>query len=220
MWWGFKKWYELHGEELAADGKFPDYVASWNKQSWLKYYTKYTVEEEKYHVYPYHSLTTNGSGIGEHNDVINTSYQVSLQFGVCENYRFPSVEQAVKYDAFFERIFDADPWRGELGRVVYDLYGLKTRFGDADTVISVQNLPYEIVKKIGLKYRPHEQNILTPEAGDGIYVYNLHKPASLRKVNMKRNISRYEFRAQSGKLIFSHGVDKIKQALARKLKRR
>ncbi len=220
MWRGFKKWYELQGEELTADEKFPDYVASWNKQSWLKYYTKYTVEEGKYHVYPYHSLTTNGSGIGEHNDMVNTSYQVSLQFGVCDNYRFPSVEQAVKYDAFFERIFDTDPWEGEYGSVLYDIYGLRHHYGDSDTIISIRDLPYEIIRKIGLKYRPHEQNMLIPEDGEGIYVYNLHKPSPLHKVNEKRNVSSYEFRAQSGKLVISHGAEKIKQALARKLTRR
>lgn len=219
MWFGFKKWYEVQCEELTADEKFPDYIASWNKQSWLKYYTKYTVEKGKFHVYPYHSLTTNGSGIGEHNDTINTAYQVPLQFGVCDIYRFPSVELAMKYDAFFERIFDKDPWDGKYGSVLYDLYGLRRHYGDNDTIISIRDLPYEIVRRIGLKYRPYEQNMLIPEEGEGIYVYDLHKPASHHKVNEKRNVSRYEFRAQSGKLILSHGVEQIRQALAQKLKR-
>ncbi len=220
MWTGFIEWYSLQGDELVADEKFPNYIACWNKQSWLKYYTKYTVEQGKYHVYPYHSLTTNGSGVGEHNDEIKTSYQVSLQYGMCENYRFPMVEQAVKYDAFFERQFDIDPWNGQYGNVVYDIYGLRTCYGDNDTVISVRNLPYEVIRKIGLCYRPHEQNILTPEEGEGIYIYNLHRQALHHRMNEKKNISNYEFRAQSGKLIFAHGLEKMKQAVKRKIKRK
>ena len=220
MWKGFREWYEEKGESLTADERFPAYIAGWNKQSWLKYYTKYTVETNKFHVYPYFSLTTNSSAIGEHNEVANSAYQVPLQFGVVNNYRLPEVKYAVKYDAFFERIFDTDPWRGEHGKVLYDLYGLRRMYTDADTLVSINRLPFKLKAELGLLYRPIEQNILTPEKGKGIFIYDLHQKSATPETNTTDIVADYEFRAQSGRMALRHGINKLKQTIKRKVTRK
>ncbi len=220
MWTGFRAWYKKQGETLCADEKYPEYVAGWNKQSWLKYYIKYTVETRKFHIYPYFSLTTNSSAVGEHNNVVSSAYQVPLQYGIVKDYRLPDVDEAVKYDAFFERIFDKDPWGGQYGRVVYDLYGLRKNYGNADTVVSVNKLPFKIYAEIGLLYRPIEQNILTPEVGRGIYVYDIHRASPVPKVSSTSILADYEFRAQSGRMTLQHGINKLKQKIRNRVKRK
>ncbi len=217
MWKSFRVWYMKQAEELTGDELFPDYIARWNKQSWLKYHMKYTVETHKYHVYPYFSLSTNFSSAGEHSRRANSAYQVPLQCGVARNYRFPTVAEAIKYDAFFERQFDEELWNGKYGKVLLDLYGLRKHFGDADTLASVNLLPYSVIKKIGLNYRPIEQNLLSCEEGKGIYLYDLHHEAKPPKNNIRNELSDYEFRAQNWRMTLQHGVNKLKLQIKSKL---
>lgn len=62
MWKKFKNWYlENEQKDLTEGNVLPQYIANWNKQSWLKYYMRYIVEKDKYFVYPYFSLSTNAS---------------------------------------------------------------------------------------------------------------------------------------------------------------
>ena len=219
MWKKFLEWYTCQNEKLIGSEIYPDYIAKWNDQSWLKYYIKYTIETNRYFVYPNFSLTTNSSTVGEHCKITNSAYQVPLQFGVIHNYRLPSVSEAVKYDAFFERQFDFELWSGKYGKVLLDLYGLRTRYGDADTLVSVNALPYAVIRKIGLNYRPIEQSLLTCEVGSGIYLYDLHKKVKPPEDNVRSLLAEYEFRAQNWRMTLQHGVDKLKQGINARLQR-
>lgn len=221
MWNAFRNWYDEQVEDIALDGVVPNYVVGWNKQSWLKYYIRYTAEKGLFYVYPYFSLTTNSSEIGEHNKHNSTAYQVPLSTGKMQGYRFPEVEDAVKYDAYFERIFE-EPIDGCYGNILLDLYGLRKHFGNADTLISTQKLNYKILREIELKYRPHELNCLRQEEGKGIYVYDLKELCVTKKklgycrLEERLRIAQYDLKAESPRLTLLHGLNGVKENVKRR----
>ena len=218
MWEKFRKWYNNHDGDIQIDWKMPKYIEKWNKQSWLKYYIRYTIDFELFHIYPYHSLSTNGSSIGEHNNSYSSAYQVPLQQGIITRYRLPSLDDAVKYDAFFERIIDKSFEIRENGKVILDLYGLRTEYGDNSILYSVKSLPYKMVRQIQLQYRPIEVNCLLQEPGEGIFVYDL-KTSFKAPRNRDEKIMEYELRAQSSKRVFRYEIRCLLKRLVAKVKR-
>ena len=54
MWNEFYEWYQENCErDLKKIKNLPSYISSWDERSWLKYHMAYTVENNKYHIYPY-----------------------------------------------------------------------------------------------------------------------------------------------------------------------
>ena len=172
MWSKFKEWYLANeGADLGRDGILPEYIARWNNQSWLKYYMRYIVESDLFFVYPYISLSTNASDAGEHCRIPNNDYQVPLLQGKLE-YRIPDFENAIKYDVFFERMH-LEIFPSLKAKVLLDLYGNRSSFGDARYVVSTNELSYKKIDSFQLKYRPIEMNCIIPSKGKGIYLYDL-----------------------------------------------
>ena len=216
MWRGFRDWYSKQKGDMEADGIIPQYIANWNDKSWLKYYIKYTVEKNGYFVYPYASLSTNNSDKGEHCTVSNNDYQVTMLEG-CPKYRFPTMEQAVKYDVYYERIIDQENIFPEIpGKRLLDLYGMRTDFGDADVLISTQSLPYQVLRSIQLKYRPHEANCRYPVDGDGIFIYDLHQKAQPPKSD-KHLCIRYDVRSISWRMLMLEVYEQASFGLCNKI---
>jgi len=219
MWQKFRAWYnENESKDLSEGNILPSYVSHWNKQSWLKYYMRYIVENDKYFVYPYFSLATNASDVGEHCRIPNNDFQVSMQEGDME-YRFPSFEQAVKYDVFFERVGIEDKVFPELkGKKLLDLYGDRVDYGDARYLLSTKSLPYQVVKTAQLRYRPIEMNAIMPTDGEGLYVYDLKASADAPKVN-KDILTRYDVRSLHWKKTLHLGWSGFVDALLNKIQR-
>lgn len=219
MWQKFRAWYnENEGKDLSEGNILPYYVSHWNKQSWLKYYMRYIVENDKYFIYPYFSLTTNASDAGEHCRIPNNDFQVSLQEGDME-YRFPDFEQAVKYDVFFERVGIEDKLLSDLeGKKLLDLYGNRINYENARYLISTKALPYRIVRKLQLRYRPVEMNAIMPIDGEGLYVYDLKASANAPKAN-KDILTRYDVRSLHWKKTLHLGWSGFIDALLNKVQR-
>ena len=107
QWKSFKEWYAENENKLPKENfSMPSNILTWNDQSWGKYFASYLVEKNLYYIIPYVSMSTNFSEAGQHCSQSNATYQVSLLVGLKRNYLFPEVIDAVKYDIFFERIFD------------------------------------------------------------------------------------------------------------------
>ena len=217
MWRKFRAWYnENEGKDLAEGNLLPAYISHWNKQSWLKYYMRYIVENDKYFIYPYFSLSTNASDAGEHCRIPNNDFQVSMQEGDME-YRFPSFEQAVKYDVFFERAGIEDKVFPDLeGKKLLDLYGNRINYENARYLISTKALPYRVVKTAQLRYRPIEMNAIMPADGKGLYVYDLKNSADLPKLN-KDILTRYDVRSLHWKKTLHIGLKGMLNAILRKI---
>lgn len=217
QWRGFREWYSKQ-DGIADDGVIPSYVVAWNQQSWLKYYIRYTAEKGLFHVYPYFSLSTNGSEAGEHNNQKSNAYQVPLVYGNVKNYRFPSHADAVKYDSYFERIFENRELTQIQGKFMLDLYGLRKDFQDADILVSTQVLDYRVLKRISLQYRPHEINLLHQEAGNGIYVYDLKNIEKNNEKENKLQLVSYDVKAERANLTLLHGLNGVKKSIKNRVK--
>lgn len=214
MWQRFREWYN-NNKELKMDYRVPRYVIEWNDKSWLKYYIYYTAINDLYFIYPYFSLTTNNSEIGEHRNEYSTAYQVPM-VEVAFQYRFPTFNDAIKYDAFFERMFESLQIEKNT-KVMLDLYGLRENYTEANMLVSTRNLPYEIMNRIALKYRPHEANLIRMESGEGIFIYDLRKPAKEMKTKRMPQIS-YDIKAIRWKQTLTHGLHGLKLSILNKLR--
>lgn len=213
MWRGFREWYKKHENYSFENSQIPRYVAGWNSQSWLKYYIAYCVECNKYFVYPYLSLTTNATEVGEHNRIQSTAYQVPILLDTLKRpYLFGDFIDLIKYDAYYEREFDVKDILALDGNISLDLYGMKYDFKNYDYVVSTRKLSFKIIKRIALQYRPHEMNIVIPEKGEGIYVYDLHESVNKEKDCLVPMIN-YELKAISSKFTLLHGLNGLKNKI-------
>lgn len=218
MWRQFRTWYsENEGMDLSEGDILPKYVSHWNKQSWLKYYMRYIVEKDRYFIYPYFSLTTNVSDVGEHCRMPNNDFQVALEEGDMQ-YRFPNFSKSVKYDVFFERI-GLDVFPELKGKKLLDMYGNRANYADADYLISTQTLPYKIVRTIQLRYRPVEMNCIMPSDGEGVFVYDLKNTAIPPKINQDI-LTRYDIRSIHWKKILHLGWNGFVCALLNKIQKK
>lgn len=218
MWTGFKEWYiENEGKDLKQGNILPEYIAEWNKQSWLKYYMRYIVEKDKYFVYPHFSLSTNFSEAGEHCVIPNNDYQVSLLQGRI-TYRLPRFEKAVRYDVFFERM-DIEVFPEMGAKVLLDLYGCRSDFTKGDFAASTRQLPYKKIRELELKYRPIEMNCIYPAKGYGIILYDLKEKCAPVKVNTNI-LTRFDIRSMHWKKLIKLGWAKFIEAVMLRLKRK
>lgn len=168
-WAKFRKWYENNSEPFDCSSGVPQDVCEWDSRSWKKYHIKYCVDNNKYTVYPYRSLTTCVGEEGEHVKVNNSDFQVPLLETAHRQYAFADFDSydAVKYDAYLERNFPV------YTDVCLDLYGQKKEFSSYKYLISPKCLNYKIVKTYGLSMRPHEDNIMMNANGEYFYKYDL-----------------------------------------------
>lgn len=174
QWFEFKKWYEGHSEEFGDMPHLPYNICHWPKSSWLKYHTKYCIEENKFFVYPYVPLTFCSGAAGVHSNETNNRVHNVFQQGNKDNYNFPEYDVAVKYDGFFERLGLENYL--ELDDVCIDLYGSKGNRQNHRYWLTTTNAPYKIVKQFGLMYIPIELNVSKSTPGCAIYLYDTTVP--------------------------------------------
>jgi len=172
QWNSFRKWYEDNSNELEPDDDIPDYVVNWPKTSWLKYYIKYCIKEDKYFVYPYVGLSTCFADIGEHERIKNTTYQIPIASKAKSNYYFVKFDDApVVYDAFFERKNIEIP-QIDKDKLCVNLYSTKKNVTRFRYVLSMDSLPYKRIQTYGLEYKPQELNIIYKTIGNDIFLYD------------------------------------------------
>jgi hypothetical protein len=175
QWFDFKDWYLKKKSEPIIGGHVPDNVANWPHSSWLKYHIKYCVENKKYFVYPYLSLTTNFTDIGHHNDATSTTYQVPMNYGSEGHYVFSAYTRGgdvVIYDAFFERECIGNNLGIPDELLTVNLYGRKNPRNFNRYLLTMEIYDYKVVESFSLSLRPHEMNIIQRIHGDDIYLYD------------------------------------------------
>lgn len=222
QWLDFSRWYEKNSEELGPQENIPYDVTGWPQTSWLKYHIKYCIETDKYFVYPYKALSTCFSDVGEHCLVQDSHLQVSMLTTLKDDYCLPSLDDAdaVKYDAFFERVLD----KGEIGgiacnEVCFDLYGFRTGYMGKRYVLTTKQLPYQCMQTFGMELRPQEMNALWDIPGQDIMLYDLNRPEERRgsQKGQPLRIFRYRFRlyGHTKELLLCVG-EKVKNRILRR----
>ena len=172
QWLEFKRWYDSH-TEFTYSAALPRSICSWNDKSWLKYHTRYCIENDRYFVFPYVSYTTNYSEAGTHSDDASDIFQVELMRGRIGALRLPAtVEEGVRYDGFFENkaLYEAlglaeDECCLDLNRSNGN--GTHKRFW-----LTPDRLPYAVYHNFGCMLRPVEQNIFSSCPGNDIFLYD------------------------------------------------
>lgn len=222
QWNGFKNWYLVHTNKLqTVDDNMPESISHWGNQSWGKYFAKYIVENDLYYVIPYFSLSTNFSEIGEHNNIQNTAHQVSILEGVKSDYFFPEVEDAIKYDLFFERIFEDGVFPEiDTKKVCVDLNGTKKPSIWGNYLLTTRKLPMELIRSYGLMMRPIDANIIHNVPGNDIFLYKCNKtiPDTICKNSkVSQNRMDYELYGFTTRFVVKQGCEHFAQAVKRRI---
>lgn len=215
-WWNdFKKWYIKHENSLKFNDKIPEPINFWSEKSWGKYYANYIVEENKYFVIPRISYSTNFGDCGEHAKNSNSDYQVSISTKIKTRYLFPTFEEGIKYDLFFEN--------QNIPKFLEDLFGIRNVCIDLnssrkiingyDYLLSTQKLKLPIIREFGLNLRPIENNVFFLAGGNGIYLYKLKSELKIKKIKMTNSLARYYLRDFSKKGIFNYALFIIKKKI-------
>lgn len=193
-WNNFIKWYKNFNETF--DKYLPQYIKNWNKNSWLKYYQEYLIENNKYFVYPYNSYTTNCSDIGSHTKNKHNSFQVSLYNGINIKYNFQNFDNtSIKYDMYFENT-NINYFLNTKYDIECDFYSNKTYYKHK-YLLTRKKLNYKIIKKYDLELYPYEQNIINNIIGDDLYLYDLTKQ---QKNKFKKRNDYYNYIFKLGKI--------------------
>lgn len=203
----FYNWY-LHHEDFTTVPHLPTRLCRWNKKSWLKYHTRYCIEENKYFVHPYVSLSSNFGDVGEHNsEGGHTAYQVELQQGMKKNYAFPEFgSKAVYYDGFFENKALYEHFGMTSDNLCIDLQGEWRNRLNKRYWLTTEVKNYRIVKSYGLNFRPLELNVLLENDGSQIFLYDT-QILEKKSTSLFRNTVLYRYRIDNiAILIIKHGL--------------
>lgn len=173
QWNNFINWYEKNSEEFCEQDHLPKNICKWPKSSWLKYHTKYCIENNKYFVYPYISLSTNNSDKGTHVGKQNTLFQSYMLWGEKKKFK---LDPLVKYDGFFENENIIKSFNIKENDICIDFYGDKHNKQNCKYWLSRKVMDYHIICSYALTYKPYELNIILNNYGQDIFLYDTSKP--------------------------------------------
>lgn len=174
-WFEFYNWYLSNNDEFVNDGSLPSSICEWPKSSWLKYHTKYCIEQNKYFVYPYISLSTNSAQPGTHCKEVSNIFQVPLSIRDNSNYYLPNLQDdSIKYDGFFESKNLFAFLNIDTNQLCVDFYGEKKNYDNKRFWLTRKILNYRIVKSYSLQLKPYELNIILGNMGNEVFLYDTH----------------------------------------------
>lgn len=187
QWQDFMRWYEINKEEFHLQPHLPSAICRWSAKSWLKYHTRYCIEQNKYFVYPYVSLSTNNSDVGTHVTESSTLFQVPLLFGRKCKYH---LNTSIKYDGFFENENLAEVLGVPNDQLCVDFYGEKKNREKRRYYLTRQTCPYKLLNSYSLSYKPYETNIFQELYGNDLFLYDTKETF---KNSYKPNRSIYDY---------------------------
>ncbi len=223
QWLSFRKWYSENEGKLPDQNPYiPKQISDWGKQSWGKYFVSYIVEKDLYYVIPYNALSTNFTEVGQHNPYINSAHQVPIQAGKKMEYCLPNYERAIKYDVFFERIFDEKECISGIqgNEILCDLYSTRTRLTGKKYLLSLDKHDAPVIASFGLSVRPVDANISLGIEGKEIYLYKIQEGGMrLTEQNGMEALTSYHLYDFTWRSLLSVGFKRLYRAFLRKIHR-
>lgn len=210
QWKEFEQWMEKNGSKEITDNSIPAFIRSWPESSWLKYHIQYCINNNKFFVYPYFSFSTCYSDSGENTQKNTTYQQVTMNMGTDrQSFNFANYDaEAVRYDAFFERLGLGKKIGISDNDLCVDIYGMKQNYDSRRFLLSTKQCDYKILKTYGMALRPHENNVIFQEEGAVIYLYDTKQPVRKGAVT-----PREEERVSYYYINLISNADKLKYAL-------
>ena len=169
QWFEFKRWYSDNCEEFTEKPHLPKSICSWPRSSWLKYHTRYCIENNKYFVYPYKSFSTCFSDTGVHTLESSPRFQAQLYGSTVGKLNFNPM---VVYDSFFENIKIYEWLNLSSKELCIDYYGDKGNREHMRYWLSREQVPYKIVQSYGLVMKPYELNVKYNIEGNDLFLYD------------------------------------------------
>ena len=179
QWRLFRDW--LKNREIFSDSsEIPNNIRQWPESSWKKFFCDYMIHSQRWFIYPYVSYTTNFGDVGRHHARKSTIAQVELAVN-STSFIFPKVEDAIKYDLYWELVSDE---RGKESKALWDVYGAKTRL-EADYVLSYRDLEgYRKIQGFALDIRPVQLNYFMENEGTDFWLQErIQKDGDLKSSN-------------------------------------
>ncbi|MDF4204134.1 glycosyltransferase [Maribacter sp. SA7] len=168
----FLEWYNQKIDINNLKG-IPAYVTNWSEKSWLKHFIAYTVNQNKFFIYPKISLTTNFGDEGANMDVSNTYYQVPILLSSGKKYNFSTlIETRSIYDVYFENLSISNELNLDKKDITIDLYGIKPLVSDKQYLLTSLKYDYKIIKSFGRNFKPHDLNIIKNIQGLDFFLYD------------------------------------------------
>ncbi len=221
QWQRFKSWYAANtGNITRFYSRMPKDITTWPETSWGKYFVCFLLENDLYYVIPYVSLSTNCEELGQHAAGNSDAHQVPLLDGACKQYRFAPVEQAIRYDLFFERVgLDLSAYGIAAKDVCVDLHGQKNATFDRRYLLSCKTYALPIKRSFGMRMRPIEANIAYNIPGNDVFLYDAESglPAPLSD-NGDRRLT-YELYRFDWRRLLPYAVRTMTQKLFRRVRR-
>jgi hypothetical protein len=196
QWFEFRKWYATHNEEFGYLPHLPKSICSWPKSSWLKYHTRYCIEENKYFIYPYISLSTNNGDSGTHNKTSSSLFQVPLLEGAKSVFK---LTPSVRYDGFFENMNLADYIGVNPDELCVDLYAEKGNREKKRFWLTSSHERYKIINSYALELKPWDVNVKNNIEGGQLFLYDTNY-ACKNKFSQKVDFERYLFNMKRKKI--------------------
>lgn len=174
QWRRFTDWYAAHGNDISQYyDRMPGDIPTWPATSWGKYFVAYLLTNDLYYVIPYVSLSTNCEEIGQHAEGGSDAHQVMLLSGIGKRYAFAPIDEAIRYDLYFERVgLDASACGIDGGDVCVDLNGQKNATFGKRYLLSAKTYALPVVRSFGMRMRPVEANIEYGIEGNDIFLYD------------------------------------------------
>lgn len=184
QWNEFYNWYITKQYEKIDVSKVPDNILKWPESSWLKYHIQYCIDQNKFFVYPYMSLTTNFADAGTHYVFSTNKMQIPINMGKDVVFRFANeIKQTSIYDVYHENQQLYQVLGLEESELEVDLFGLKKSISPGcNYILSTKSLKYKVVKSFGLQMRPWELNIIYEVPGNEIILYDTRELSSAPKM--------------------------------------
>ena len=177
QWLRFKEWYEKN-KKFVRDDKNVESINLWPESSWLKYFDRYCFVENKYFVYPYVGVATNGNGVGIHNNEVLNDFQVELQ-GAVKEYRFQEFDfndkNTIIYDEYMNPLWLYHYLEMKQEELTLDLWCTKRHSQYSKYVLTAGYYGKHYIKSYSLSLHPIELSIIDSVEGKGIYLYETKK---------------------------------------------
>ena len=173
QWYSFKEWYNQN-KLFIRDEINVESINRWPDSSWLKFFNRYCFINDKYFVYPYISLTSNGNGVGIHNFETVNDFQVELQ-GEVKSYNFQIFDlndkKTVVYDEYMNPIWLYHYLDFKKEDLSIDLWCTKRKSQLSRYVLTAGYYGKKYIKSYSLSLHPIELSIMNNVKGEGIYIY-------------------------------------------------
>lgn len=212
QWQAFRDWFQQN-PEMSTDELLPPYLFNWHENSWKKHFIRYLHHQNKFFVFPRHSLTTNFEEPGATASTKGL-YQVPL-LTAARDFRLAKLSESKSvYDAFFEMRADClkkwCPFLQDFDFTV-DLYGTLPLSHCRTPYLLTLKKATDAVFAFALEMFPAVLNVIHDLRGEQI---SLAKKENILSAEIASDANYYKFKPVSEIIFQDELVQRVEKVYA------